>query len=136
MRAVASGMVFRTQRFFIVVVSVAIVAILIGAFGASATKSTTPVSVVDVPVKVISTTEGNVAYRVYGHGPPLVLIMGYAGNMEVWDPHFIDDLARHFRVVMFDNAGIGPTAVLRPLSIDTCLLYTSDAADEEDSVDL
>jgi pimeloyl-ACP methyl ester carboxylesterase len=125
MRAVTSGLVFRTHRFLIVVVSVVIVTTMIGAYGASASKSTTPVSIVDVPVTVISTARGNVAYRVYGHGPPLVLIMGYAGNMEVWDPHFIDDLAQNFRVVMFDNAGISPTAALRPLSIDTMADQTS-----------
>ncbi|HEY5093422.1 MAG TPA: hypothetical protein VII60_09160, partial [Acidimicrobiales bacterium] len=79
--------------------SVTIVVMAIGTHGASATKSAVPESVVDVPVKVISTTKGNVGYRIYGQGPPLVLIMGYAGSMEVWDPHFVDELARHFRVV-------------------------------------
>ena len=91
----------------------------IGTHGASATKSAAPASIVDVPVNVISTTKGNVGYRIYGQGPPLVMIMGYAGSMEVWDPHFVDELARHFRVVIFDNAGIGRSGVLRPLSIDT-----------------
>jgi pimeloyl-ACP methyl ester carboxylesterase len=82
--------------------------------------------VVDVPVKVVATTDGNVGYRAYGQGPPLVLIMGYAGNMEVWDPHFVDELARHFRVVTFDNAGIGRTAPLHaPLSIDAMADQTS-----------
>ncbi len=51
--------------------------------------------------------------------------MGYAGTMEVWDPHFVDELAQHFEVVMFDNAGIGGTAALRPLSIDAMADQTS-----------
>jgi pimeloyl-ACP methyl ester carboxylesterase len=115
----------RTQRLFTVVVSVALVAILIGASNANASKATTPVSVADAPVKVISTSDGDVAYRAFGHGQPLVLIMGYAGTMELWDPHFIDELARHFQVIIFDNAGIGASAVLRPLSIDSMADQTS-----------
>ena len=125
MRALASELVLRTQRLLAVVVSVVIVATLFGAHIAGATKSATPASVVDVPAKMTTTTKGDVGYRVYGHGPPLVLIMGYAGTMEVWDPHFIDELARNFRVVIFDNAGIGASAVLRPLSIDTMADQTS-----------
>lgn len=118
-------MVPRIQRIFKVTVSIMIVAMLFGARGASATKPATPASVVDVPVNVVSTSEGDVGYRLYGQGPTLVLIMGYAGTMEVWDPHLIDDLARHFRVLTFDNAGIGRSAPLRPLSIDTMADQTS-----------
>ena len=82
-------------------------------------------SVADAPVIVAHTSDGNVVYRVYGHGPPLVLIMGYAGSMEVWDPHFVDALARNFRVVIFDNSGIGATTKLRKLSIDSMADQTS-----------
>ena len=82
-------------------------------------------SVADAPVIVANTSDGNVVYRVYGHGPPLVLIMGYAGSMEVWDPHFVDALARNFRVVIFDNSAIGATTKLRKLSIDSMADQTS-----------
>jgi len=38
--------------------------------------------------------------------------------MEDWDPMFVDDLARHHRVVVFDNAGVGQTqALATPLTI-------------------
>jgi pimeloyl-ACP methyl ester carboxylesterase len=106
-------------------VVLAIVATPSNAHGVGASKSHVSASVVDVPVKVIATADGNVGYRVYGQGPPLVLIMGYAGSMEVWDPHFIDELAGQFRVVTFDNAGIGRSAALRSLSIDTMADQTS-----------
>ena len=116
----------RTQRLFTAVVLVMTVSTLVGAHSADAAKfAKTPASVVDVPVKAISTSDGDVGYRVFGHGAPLVLIMGYGGTMEVWDPHFVDELARHFRVVIFDNAGIGASAVLRPLSIDAMADQTS-----------
>jgi pimeloyl-ACP methyl ester carboxylesterase len=62
---------------------------------------------------------GSVAYRVVGQGQPLVMVMGYAGTMEAWDPRFVDALARHYRVVVFDNAGLGGTAnVSGALTID------------------
>ncbi len=85
--------------------------------------STTPVpdgvSIASAPVRTAHTTLGTVAYRTIGSGPPLVFIMGYGGTMEVWDRRFVDTLAQHYRVVIFDNAGIGKTQALSaPLSID------------------
>jgi pimeloyl-ACP methyl ester carboxylesterase len=83
-------------------------------------------SVTSSPVRIAHTTLGSVGYRVVGSGPPLVMIMGYAGTMEVWDPRFVDALARHYRVVIFDNAGIGQTQALPvPLTIDAMADQTS-----------
>jgi pimeloyl-ACP methyl ester carboxylesterase len=92
--------------------------------------STTPVpstvSIASVPVRTAATKLGSVAYRVTGNGPPLVLIMGYGGTMEGWDRQFVESLAEHFRVVIFDNAGIGGTSALSaPLSIDAMANQTS-----------
>ena len=54
------------------------------------------------------------------------MITGYSGTMQNWDPRFVDALAQHYRVVIFDNAGIGPTAALpAPLSIDAMANQTS-----------
>ncbi|HVP96476.1 alpha/beta hydrolase [Methanoregula sp.] len=47
------------------------------------------------------------AYRTYGSGYPLVLINGLASAMDTWNPPVIDALARHFRVIVFDNRGTG-----------------------------
>lgn len=88
---------------------------------ASATNPSTssPATVIDAAVQVATTKLGNVAYREVGQGPTLLLIMGYAGTMQTWDPHFVDMLALHFRVIIFNNAGIDGTASLpAPLSID------------------
>jgi pimeloyl-ACP methyl ester carboxylesterase len=92
---------------------------------AGASTSRVPNSVVDAPVKVVQTTKGSVAYRAFGRGPFLVLVMGYAGTMETWDPYFVDALARHFRVIIFNNAGIGGTAAPKALSIDSMADQTS-----------
>ena len=73
-----------------------------------------------------ATALGPVGYREVGSGPPLVLIMGYAGTMETWEPQFVDTLARRNRVVVFDNAGIGSTKALpSPLTIDAMANQTS-----------
>jgi hypothetical protein len=40
-------------------------------------------SVVSAPVRIAHTRLGTIGYRVVGTGPPLVLIMGYSGTMEV-----------------------------------------------------
>jgi pimeloyl-ACP methyl ester carboxylesterase len=71
------------------------------------------------PVRMARTSLGEVAYRTVGSGPPLILITGYAGTMESWDPRFVNALATHYRVVIFDNAGIdGTSALAGPLTID------------------
>lgn len=115
----------RNWRSFTVIVSVTIMATSLCAQEANASKYSNPASVVNVPVKVATTSKGDVAYRAFGHGPPLVLIMGYGGTMETWDPHFIDELGRGFRVIIFDNAGIGRSAALRSVSIDSMADQTS-----------
>ncbi len=61
-----------------------------------------------------NTPDGAIGYREVGHGPPLVLIMGFGGTMNDWAPAFVDSLATSHRVVIFDNAGIGHTAALPP----------------------
>jgi pimeloyl-ACP methyl ester carboxylesterase len=77
-------------------------------------------------VQIAHTKLGTVAYRAAGSGPPLVLITGYGGTMEGWDRRFVDALAEHYRVVIFDNAGIGGTQALPgPLGIDAMANQTS-----------
>jgi len=49
----------------------------------------------------------NIAFRVQGKGPPLVLIMGYRLSSAAWPAKFVDTLAKSFTVVTFDNRGTG-----------------------------
>ncbi len=58
---------------------------------------------------------GTVAYRAIGSRPPLLLITGYSGTMESWDPRFVDVLAQHYRVITLDNAGVGKSEALSAL---------------------
>ncbi|HUX04267.1 MAG TPA: alpha/beta hydrolase [Acidimicrobiales bacterium] len=85
-----------------------------------------PLSVVDAPIRTVSTPLGTVGYRSVGSGPPLVLITGYTGTMEGWDPRFVDALAERHRVLLLDNAGIGKTSPLpSSLTIDAMANQTS-----------
>jgi pimeloyl-ACP methyl ester carboxylesterase len=46
--------------------------------------------------------------------------------MEAWDRRFVDALAQHYHVVIFDNAGVGQTRALpAPLTIDAMASQTS-----------
>ncbi len=87
-------------------------------------------SVVSSPVRVAHTSLGTVGYRIIGSGPPLVMIVGYDNTMEDWDPRLVDALATHYRVVIFDNAGIGDTQQLPgPLTIDAMARQTAALID-------
>ena len=74
--------------------------------------SMSPVSIVNAPTLVAHTALGDVGYREVGKGSPIVLITGYLASMDNWAPSFIDALAAHHRVVVFDNGGVGETAPL------------------------
>ncbi|ABB23753.1 alpha/beta fold hydrolase [Pelodictyon luteolum] len=47
--------------------------------------------------------------RVFGEGYPLVFIMGYGSTMNLWEPGLLDLFASRFKVIVFDNRGMGDT---------------------------
>lgn len=46
-------------------------------------------------------------YSIAGTGDPLLMIMGLGASSAAWDPALLEELARHFRVIAFDNRGTG-----------------------------
>ncbi|HPS59483.1 MAG TPA: alpha/beta hydrolase [Spirochaetota bacterium] len=62
-----------------------------------------------------------------GSGYPLVMIMGFSGNMDWWEPEFIDALAAKYRVLVFDNRGAGRT-VTPPEGDFTLDMFADDTA--------
>ena len=50
----------------------------------------------------------NMYYKEYGSGPPLICISGLGATHEAWIL-MQKGLAEHFRVIVFDNRGIGKT---------------------------
>lgn len=61
------------------------------------------------------------AWRSVGHGPPLLLVNGYAATAADWDPTFLAELGKAFRVVCPDNRGVGGSqpGELGDLTIDS-----------------
>jgi pimeloyl-ACP methyl ester carboxylesterase len=67
-----------------------------------------------------------IAYQDIGAGHPLVLINGFASTMDMWNPPVIAELARYFRIIIFDNRGTGYTPTSEtPFSIS---LFAEDTA--------
>ncbi len=56
--------------------------------------------------------------RVLGNGHPLLMIMGYGSTMNLWEASLLERLGESFRVIVFDNRGIGGSeAGTKPFSI-------------------
>jgi pimeloyl-ACP methyl ester carboxylesterase len=82
--------------------------------------------ITSVPVHVVETSDGQVAYRQLGMGTPLLLVMGLGGSIDDWEPAFVDALASRYRVFVINNAGIGRTSPLpSPLTITAMADQTS-----------
>jgi len=52
----------------------------------------------------------NISYRTYGEGYPLIMIMGYGSTMEMWEDQLINSFSKEYKVIIFDNRGIGETS--------------------------
>ena len=75
-----------------------------------------------------------IAYRIFGNGHPLIMIMGFGGIMEVWQPDLLEQLSQNYRVIIFDNRGIGEsTADEREITIE---LFAQDTAELMDTLNI
>ena len=59
------------------------------------------------PVRRLPVNGIEVGYRQFGAGPDLVMVMGDTTAMSLWTVDLLTRLARHFRVTIFDNRGVG-----------------------------
>ena len=65
-------------------------------------------SAVLAPTQYVDVKGRRLAYRSLGAGKPIVLCTRFRGNMDLWDPLFLDSLAlAGFRVITFDYSGLG-----------------------------
>lgn len=64
-------------------------------------------SALDAPTQHVQAGDARIAYRRLGSGPPLLLANRFRGTIDTWDPAFLDALARHHSVIVFDFPGIG-----------------------------
>jgi pimeloyl-ACP methyl ester carboxylesterase len=58
----------------------------------------------------VEINERRIAYRSVGEGLPLILANRFRGIMDDWDPAFLDALAQHHQVIIFDYSGFGLSA--------------------------
>jgi pimeloyl-ACP methyl ester carboxylesterase len=87
-----------------------------------------------IPMKTVQVDDIQIAYKEFGRGYPLVLIMGYSGTMDIWDAVMLKDLSRNFRVIIFDNRGMGgSTATDKEFTIE---LFAQDTAHFMDALGL
>ncbi|MBW2595807.1 MAG: alpha/beta hydrolase [Deltaproteobacteria bacterium] len=52
----------------------------------------------------------NMEYRTLGKGYPLIMITGFSGTMDLWASDALDILSSHYKVIIFDNRGMGGTS--------------------------
>jgi pimeloyl-ACP methyl ester carboxylesterase len=83
------------------------------------------------PVQTVEVRGATLGYRDINpsaSGTPLVVISGYGFTMTEWHPTFVMTLAKHRRVVLFDNRGIGRSSgpvrglTIRSMARDTAAL--------------
>lgn len=76
---------------------------------------------INAPNKFIDAGGRTLAYRTIGKGKPLLLSTRFRGNMDLWDPAFLDALAANgFEVIIFDYSGLGlstGTATYNPIEM-------------------
>ncbi len=91
-------------------------------------------SAIDAPNQYADLGDRRLAYRSIGSGKPIVLCVRFRGNMDAWDPGFLDALvAQGLRVITFDYAGWGLSTGERQMNP---ALLAKDAADLIEALDL
>lgn len=58
-------------------------------------------------VKTIEVGDIKMAYYIRGQGKPLLMINGFLSTMSLWDPALLEELAKNYQLILFDNRGAG-----------------------------
>jgi len=87
-----------------------------------------------IPVKTVHVDDIEIAYKELGEGEPLVFIMGYKSTMDLWPPEVLLNLSSKYRVIIFDNRGMGlTTSSDKPFSLE---LFADDTAGLMDALNI
>ncbi len=73
--------------------------------------SARPLVVSELEKKSVVVGDVSLSYRVAGEGPPLLMVMAFAGAMDIWPPELVGALAQKRRLILFDNRGVGDSTV-------------------------
>src|SRR4030095_3238677 len=67
----------------------------------------------------VTAGETKYAYRVLGNksGTPLVMLASLGSSMDEWDPAVTNGLAQQYKVIIFDNQGVGSSSGTTPDNI-------------------
>lgn len=52
----------------------------------------------------------DIHYKILGNGDPLLMIMGLSFSLRDWKPAFLDQLARQYQLILFDNRDAGESS--------------------------
>jgi len=74
---------------------------------AQSAKSKRDSSAIDVKTRFVKVNGYRIAHRVIGSGEPIILCNRFRGTLDSYDPAFIDQLAKFYRVIIFDYNGVG-----------------------------
>src|SRR5690349_9010095 len=92
----------------------ALAALMVSACPVSVTKAS---GAATAPTLFIDVKGDRIAYRTVGKGKPMVLITRMRGTLDTWDPVFLDELAKHNRIITVDYPGVGHSGGKLPASI-------------------
>jgi pimeloyl-ACP methyl ester carboxylesterase len=97
----------KSQIFATVVPVVLLLAVLLALAGCTSTSPQPDITKAEM--KTVPVGDITIAYKEAGSGEPLIMIMGYSGTMDLWDTRLVNQLAKQYRVIIFDNRGMGNT---------------------------
>jgi pimeloyl-ACP methyl ester carboxylesterase len=66
-----------------------------------------PATAVSSRTQYAEVNHRKIAFRSVGEGEPMILCQRFRGNLDDWDPAFLDELAQTYRVITFDYTGLG-----------------------------
>ena len=88
------------------------------AYGQTDPDQTNSVNLRDIPLEKVRVGDIDIAYKQIGQGAPILLISGSGNVMDVWPTHFLQEISKDHKVIIFDNRGVGnTTSGIKPFSI-------------------
>jgi 3-oxoadipate enol-lactonase len=76
----------------------------------------------------------NLHYEIVGQGQPLLLIMGLGAPAAAWDPVFVQEMTKTYKVITYDNRGTGLSD--KPNMPYSIAMFASDAVGLLDTLNI
>ncbi|WP_348811362.1 alpha/beta fold hydrolase [Flavobacterium maritimum] len=91
------------------------------------------ITAVESPTQYAAIQDYRIAYRSIGEGPPFILNNRFRGNLDDWDPAFLDALAKKYKVYTFNYKGLASST---GTPHETILGFAKDAVDLADALSI